>query len=106
MVGRRDAFGRGALAMAVAADALGAERVKAVMMPSQYTAGMSREDAALLDLLVEAAQGAFERLVLTNSDFCQPGITSHGRGFICHVGNSGATEATRPGAVLRGARGV
>jgi NAD+ synthase/NAD+ synthase (glutamine-hydrolysing) len=26
-------------------DALGADRVKAVMMPSQYTAGMSREDA-------------------------------------------------------------
>ncbi|MEQ1773039.1 MAG: NAD+ synthase [Burkholderiales bacterium] len=34
-----------ALTLAVAADALGAERVKAVMMPSQYTAGMSREDA-------------------------------------------------------------
>jgi hypothetical protein len=30
-----------------------------------------REDAALLDLLVEAAKGAFERLVLTHSDFCQ-----------------------------------
>ncbi len=29
------------------------------------------EDAALLDLLVEAAQGALERLVLTHSDFCQ-----------------------------------
>jgi NAD+ synthetase len=34
-----------ALTLAVAADALGADRVKAVMMPSQYTAGMSREDA-------------------------------------------------------------
>ncbi len=34
-----------ALTLAVAVDALGAERVKAVMMPSQYTAGMSREDA-------------------------------------------------------------
>jgi len=34
-----------ALTLAVAADALGPERVKAVMMPSQYTAGMSREDA-------------------------------------------------------------
>ncbi len=34
-----------ALTLAVAADALGAARVKAVMMPSQYTAGMSREDA-------------------------------------------------------------
>jgi NAD+ synthetase len=34
-----------ALTLAVAADALGAERVHAVMMPSQYTAGMSRDDA-------------------------------------------------------------
>src|SRR5512132_541805 len=30
-----------------------------------------RENAALLDLLVEAAKGALERLVLTHSDFCQ-----------------------------------
>ena len=29
----------------MAVDALGPERVRAVMMPSQYTAGMSREDA-------------------------------------------------------------
>ncbi len=34
-----------ALTLAIAADALGAARVRAVMMPSQYTAGMSREDA-------------------------------------------------------------
>jgi NAD+ synthetase len=34
-----------ALTLAVAVDALGAERVRAVMMPSQYTAGMSVEDA-------------------------------------------------------------
>jgi NAD+ synthase (glutamine-hydrolysing) len=34
-----------ALTLAVAADALGVARVRAVMMPSQYTAGMSREDA-------------------------------------------------------------
>jgi NAD+ synthase (glutamine-hydrolysing) len=34
-----------ALTLAVAVDALGAKRVRAVMMPSQYTAGMSREDA-------------------------------------------------------------
>jgi NAD+ synthetase len=34
-----------ALTLAVAVDALGPERVRAVMMPSQYTAGMSREDA-------------------------------------------------------------
>jgi NAD+ synthase (glutamine-hydrolysing) len=34
-----------ALTLAVAVDALGAERVRAVMMPSQYTADMSLEDA-------------------------------------------------------------
>jgi len=34
-----------ALTLAVAVDALGPERVRAVMMPSQYTADMSREDA-------------------------------------------------------------
>src|SRR5262245_43999761 len=36
------------------------------------------EDAGLLDLLVEAAQGALERLVLTHSDFCQSRFTSFG----------------------------
>ena len=34
-----------ALTLAVAVDALGAERVEAVMMPSEYTASMSMEDA-------------------------------------------------------------
>jgi len=34
-----------ALTLAVAADALGADRVRAVLMPSQYTASMSLEDA-------------------------------------------------------------
>jgi NAD+ synthase (glutamine-hydrolysing) len=34
-----------ALTLAIAADALGAENVYAVMMPSRYTAGISREDA-------------------------------------------------------------
>ena len=38
------------------------------------------EDAALLDLLVEATQGALERLVLTHSDFCQSRFTSPGQG--------------------------
>src|SRR5688572_4249832 len=38
-----------------------------------------REDSALLDLLVEAAQRAFERLVLAHSDFCQSRFTSSGR---------------------------
>lgn len=36
-----------ALTLAVAVDALGAERCEAVMMPFRYTADMSREDAAL-----------------------------------------------------------
>ena len=34
-----------ALTLAIAVDALGADQVRAVMMPSQYTAGISREDA-------------------------------------------------------------
>jgi len=34
-----------ALTLAIAVDALGAERVRAIMMPSHYTAAMSREDA-------------------------------------------------------------
>jgi NAD+ synthase (glutamine-hydrolysing) len=34
-----------ALTLAIAVDALGADRVRAVMMPSHYTAGMSVEDA-------------------------------------------------------------
>ncbi|MCD8523280.1 MAG: NAD+ synthase [Saccharospirillaceae bacterium] len=36
-----------ALTLAIAVDALGAERVQAVMMPFTYTSGMSKEDAAL-----------------------------------------------------------
>lgn len=36
-----------ALTLAIAVDALGAQNVQAVMMPSRYTADMSREDAAL-----------------------------------------------------------
>jgi len=36
-----------ALTLVIAVDALGAERVQAVMMPSRYTSGMSVEDAAL-----------------------------------------------------------
>ena len=39
------------------------------------------EDAALLDLLVEATQGAFERLVLSHSDFSQSVFTSHDQGL-------------------------
>lgn len=35
-----------ALTLAIAADALGAERVRAIMMPFDYTSAMSKEDAA------------------------------------------------------------
>src|SRR5437667_2232660 len=41
------------------------------------------EDAGLLDLLVEAAEGAFERLVLTHADFCQSRFTSSGSSLEC-----------------------
>ena len=68
-----------ALTLAVAADALGPERVKAVMMPSQYTAGMSREDACaeaealkvryveiaikpMYDVFIQALAGEFKGL--------------------------------------------
>ena len=37
-----------ALVVCIAADALGPDKVRAVMMPSQYTAGMSLDDAELL----------------------------------------------------------
>ena len=37
-----------ALALTIAADAIGPETVTAVSMPSRYTAGMNRDDAALL----------------------------------------------------------
>ncbi len=39
-----------ALTLAIAVDAIGAKRVQAVMMPSQFTASMSLEDAELLAL--------------------------------------------------------
>ena len=35
------------------------------------------EDAALLDLLIEASQGTLEGLVFAYADFSQSGITSH-----------------------------
>lgn len=41
-----------ALTLAVAVDALGKDRVKAVMMPSEFTAGISVEDAAEMARLV------------------------------------------------------
>lgn len=42
-----------ALTLAIAVDALGKDRVKAVMMPSEFTAGISVEDAAEMARLLE-----------------------------------------------------
>src|SRR4051794_17915104 len=53
------------------------------------------EDAALLDLLVEASQGAFERLVLSHSDFSQSRFTSPGRGSRCLRRARGQPALTR-----------
>src|SRR5439155_25525760 len=61
------------------------------------------EDARLLDLLVEAAEGALERLVLTHSDFCQSRIHLLG----LSSGSRGGLVAQRPRRVatrLGGAR--
>ena len=62
------------------------------------------EDAALLDLLVEATQGAFERLVLTHSDFCQSRFTSPGLGSRVRTSGSRPPAPTRPGR--RSVRGL
>jgi NAD+ synthase (glutamine-hydrolysing) len=57
-----------ALTLALAADAIGAERVEAVMMPSRYTSAMSREDARaeadalgvrMHEISIEAPFGSF-----------------------------------------------
>jgi len=61
-----------ALTLAIAVDAIGADRVEAVMMPSRYTADMSREDArAEADALgvsyheipIEAPFGSFQTVL-------------------------------------------
>ena len=58
-----------ALSLAVAVDALGPERVQAVMMPYHYTSDMSREDAAAqarglhVEYQVLPIEGPFERFM-------------------------------------------
>jgi NAD+ synthase (glutamine-hydrolysing) len=61
-----------ALVLAIAVDALGAERVEAVLMPSRYTADMSNEDAAKQaqglgvkwhSIAIESAVDTFESLL-------------------------------------------
>ena len=66
------------------------------------------EDAALLDLLVEATQGAFERLVLTHSDFCQSRFTSPGLGSSWLASRLAASRPRRTpdGDPVRGWRSV
>ncbi len=66
------------------------------------------EDAALLDLLVEATQGAFERLVLTHSDFCQSRFTSPGQGSrMARVGRTACRPGRGPdGRPVRGWRSI
>src|SRR6185369_17253501 len=59
------------------------------------TAGLG-EDAGLLDLLVEAAEGALERLVLTHSDFCQSGIHLPGPQVSARFPARGPTSLVRP----------
>lgn len=83
-----------ALTLAVAVDALGAERVEAVMMPSRYTAQMSLEDArAEAELLnveyhvisIEQVFGAFlsslaEEFAGTEPDVTEENIQARCRG--------------------------
>ena len=65
------------------------------------------EDAALLDLLVEATQGAFERLVLTHSDFCQSRFTSPGQGSCVLRRARGQPALTLPdGSPVQGWRSI
>jgi NAD+ synthase len=73
-----------ALSLAVAADALGPERVRAVMMPSPYTSADSLEDAAecarlvgvrLDTVSIEPAMAAFAQMLAPQFDGRAPDIT-------------------------------
>ncbi|MCW8305434.1 NAD+ synthase [Acidiphilium sp. PA] len=85
-----------ALSAAVAVDALGADRVRAVMMPSRYTSAHSLEDAAACAALlgircdtvpISAATGAFEAALAPlfegrAPDITEENIQSRARGLI------------------------
>lgn len=85
-----------AMTLALAVDALGAERVEAVMMPSRYTADMSNEDAVLqADALgvhysiipIEPAVAAFSSMLEqvlrgTEADTTEENIQARCRGVI------------------------
>ncbi len=58
-----------ALTLAIAVDALGKERVKAVMMPSEFTAGISIEDAAEMARLLDVEYSVLPIKPLFNG-FC------------------------------------
>ena len=64
------------------------------------------EDATLLDLLVEATQGTFERLVLTHSDFSQSVFTSPGQESFSVRQARGQPARTRAPAAAAKAAGV
>ncbi len=59
-----------ALTLAIAVDALGKERVKAVMMPSEFTAGISVEDAAEMARLLDVEYSVLPIKPLFNG-FCE-----------------------------------
>ncbi len=85
-----------ALSLAIAVDALGAERVRAVMMPSQYTSSHSIEDAhacadalgvALEVVSIEEGVSALERLLShafeqTQTDTTEENIQARLRGVL------------------------
>ena len=85
-----------ALALTLAADALGPERVHAVMMPTQYTSDMSLEDAELLSTnlgvkysvieiepIVESFTNALKDLFIdTESDTTEENIQARIRGML------------------------
>ena len=84
-----------ALAAAVAADALGADKVHCVMMPSRYTSGDSLEDAAevakllnieLREISIRPAIEAFDRMLADsfvgrNADTTEENLQSRARGM-------------------------
>jgi NAD+ synthase len=84
-----------ALSAAVAADALGPERVHAVMLPSRYTSGESLEDAAetarligieLREISIKPAIAAFDEMLATSfagveADITEENLQSRARGL-------------------------
>jgi hypothetical protein len=65
-----------------------------------------REDAALLDLLVEAPQGTLEGLVLSYAYFSQSEFTSHRRGCARNDCSTAGVRGQAPlGRATKGAPG-